>query len=154
MKSGDWKAANSFLAKDPEAVRARITSSDKNALHVAVAAGHTHIVEKLVQLMTEEDLLMKGKDHLTVLAVAIEIGNISIAECLIRKNKKLVRVPVKGSLPVLYAFLFGQIHMVRFLYSLTPLEDLISVGDGKHGSELVSVCVKWKQFGKSTSVHI
>ena len=149
MRSGDWKAAKSFVANHPEAVRARLTYSDKNALHVAVGAGHLHVVEKLVQLMTEEDLLMKQKDGFTALAVAVEMGNISIAECLIRKNKKLVRIHVNGRLPVVYALLCGQTHMATFLYSLTPLEDLTLLENAKQGSQLISLCIERKLFGKT-----
>ncbi|XP_062093005.1 uncharacterized protein LOC133798621 [Humulus lupulus] len=146
VKSGDWKAAKSFLAEHPEAVRASITCSDKNALHVAVAAGHFHIVEKLVQLMTEEDLLMQRNDGFTALAIAIEIGNTSIAECLFNKNKKLLRVHVIGRLPVVYAVLCGQTHMAPLLYSVTPLEDLMLEENAKQGSELISLCIQRKHF--------
>lgn len=137
-----------FLAKDPEAVRARISNSSENALHVAVATQQLHVVEELVPLMTEEDLVMEEMNGLTALALAIRREDVSIAKCLIKKNKKLASVHIKGRLPVLYAGMCHKPQMIRFLYSVTPLEYLISLANGKQGSELISHCVHMKQFGK------
>ncbi|BFG21070.1 hypothetical protein CerSpe_073440 [Prunus speciosa] len=54
--SGDWNEAKEFLTLHPNAIRARLPSTDKIALHLATDLEHEHIVEELVQLMSEEDL--------------------------------------------------------------------------------------------------
>ncbi|KAG6667380.1 hypothetical protein CIPAW_01G096800 [Carya illinoinensis] len=56
LKSGDWNSAKEFLKLQPNSKRAKITTLGKTALHVSVEAGHVHIVEALVDLMSEDDL--------------------------------------------------------------------------------------------------
>ena len=45
LQIGDWNAAKEFLNRHPHAISAKITVREKTALHVAVEAGHVHIVE-------------------------------------------------------------------------------------------------------------
>jgi ankyrin repeat protein len=49
VQSGDWKSAKEFLKLHPNALSEKITFMGKTALHIAVAAGHTHIVEEMVE---------------------------------------------------------------------------------------------------------
>ncbi|KAF5447203.1 hypothetical protein F2P56_032772 [Juglans regia] len=51
VRSGNWTAAREFLERGPNAVGARITHKGYTALHIAVAAGHSHVVDELVKLM-------------------------------------------------------------------------------------------------------
>ncbi|XP_024018102.1 uncharacterized protein LOC21395444 [Morus notabilis] len=147
VRQGNWQESKTYLDQNPDAVRSRIDFSNKTPLHVAVSAGHLHIVEELVQLMTEEDMLMERKDGLTVLAAAIGIGNISIAKCLIRKNKILVSVARENwVLPVIDAVCYDYHEMARYLYTETPEEDLTLRDNGKIGSSLVTNCINQNQF--------
>ena len=105
MGCGDQDIAKTYLDQHPDAVRARIDMSGRTPLHVAVSARHLHIVEELVQLMTEEDLLIQQNDGFTVLALSIQIGNIPIAKYLIRKKRELVRVVNSSQFYMLFTFL-------------------------------------------------
>ncbi|EXB44304.1 Kinase D-interacting substrate of 220 kDa [Morus notabilis] len=153
VRHGNWETAKTYLHQHPDAVRARIDISGKTPLHVAVSDGHLHIVEELVQLMTEEDLLTRRKDGFTVLAAAIEIGNISIAKCLIRKNKKLLSIERRSSeIPVIIAVRLNFHEMARYLYTETPEEDLKLRDNGKIGSFLISECIYRNHF--DISIHL
>ena len=90
-------------------MRATIPFTGKNALHVAITAGHESIVEELVELMTEQDLEMKNSDGSMVLATAIhEMASMAIAKCFIRKNKKLLSISQEGfGLPVIDAVMLN-----------------------------------------------
>ena len=55
--SGNWDKSEEFIKENRDmVVKARSSSSGKNALHEAISAGHVHIVEKLVDWMTETEL--------------------------------------------------------------------------------------------------
>ncbi|GMN55663.1 hypothetical protein TIFTF001_024774 [Ficus carica] len=144
---GNWDTAKTYLDQHPDAVRVRIDSSGRTPLHIAVSAGHLRIVEELVQLMTEEDLLIQQNDDFTVLALSIQIGNIPIATCLIEKKKELVSVAHKlEGIPVLYAVCCNDFQMARFLYSKTPPEDLTLRDNGKMGASLICECIYRHNF--------
>ncbi|KAE8124500.1 hypothetical protein FH972_019379 [Carpinus fangiana] len=126
VHSGDWKSAKEFLKLHPSALSEKITFMGKTALHIAVAAGHTHIVEEIVERMSEESLEIRDNDGCTALAETTSVGNHRMAECMLRKNKHLVSIgDVSGRIPVVMAIEFGYKDLARYLYSLTPLEDLM-----------------------------
>ncbi|KAG6677559.1 hypothetical protein I3842_14G033600 [Carya illinoinensis] len=57
VRRGDLTALREFLDSQPRAVSKAITNKGETALHIAIAAGHAHIVEELVRRrMSEEDL--------------------------------------------------------------------------------------------------
>ncbi|KAE8124497.1 hypothetical protein FH972_019376 [Carpinus fangiana] len=126
VQSGDWKNAKEFLKLHPNALSEKITFMGKTALHIAVAAGHVHIVEEMVERMSEENLEIRDNGGLTALAEIVLVGNHRMAECMLRKNKHLVSIGDKdGILPVVTAMVYGNKDLARYLYSLTPLEDLM-----------------------------
>ncbi|BFG37909.1 hypothetical protein CerSpe_241830 [Prunus speciosa] len=88
--------------------------------------------------MTEEDLEIKDDYGFTAFAYATHIGNIEMAKCLVRKNKKLVsiRSPPNNAIPLINACRQSQWEMVDYLCSLTPLEEL----DDRDGAALISQC--------------
>ncbi|KAB1220605.1 hypothetical protein CJ030_MR3G015858 [Morella rubra] len=47
VRNGDLDAIKAFLALHPEASSAKLTFGDQTALHIAVLAGHVHIVKEL-----------------------------------------------------------------------------------------------------------
>ncbi|KAM1491306.1 hypothetical protein PS1_023774 [Malus domestica] len=99
--------------------------------------------------MTEEDLEMKDtKDSngWTALAYAAK-DNIKMVECMVTKNKNLLGIAVESlrMTPILIAALHDRWNIVRYLYSFTPLQDLMP-DNGPYGSELVSYCLFAKQF--------
>ncbi|KAM1491302.1 hypothetical protein PS1_023772 [Malus domestica] len=100
--------------------------------------------------MTEEQLeTISHRGHTALTIAAAE--NIKIVECLVAKNKKLLSIAKDSSqmTPIVIAAKNGRWDIVRYLYSVTPLEDL-KPDKGPCGSELVSYCLQAKQFG----IHI
>ena len=145
---GHWDTAKLFLDQHPEAVRVRIPGLGKNALHVAVTEEHLQVVEGLSGRMTEQDVEMQRNDGFTVLAAAIEVGNLAIAKCLIGKNKRLISfIQQAYGLPVVHAVVSGQKHMVHYLYAATPVDDLILPDEGRRGASLLSQCIFVQHFG-------
>ncbi|KAM2207042.1 hypothetical protein ACFXTI_023212 [Malus domestica] len=96
--------------------------------------------------MTEEQLETKNNWGWTALAIAAA-ENIKMVECLVAKNKKLVGIANGYQMtPILIAAKNHRWDIVRYLYSLTPLEYL-KPDKGPCGSELVICCLQAKQFG-------
>jgi ankyrin repeat protein len=148
VQSGDWKSAKEFLKLHPNALSEKITFLGKTALHIAVAAGHAHIVEEMVERMSEENLEIQDNGGLTALAETAYVGNHRMAECMLRKNKHLVSIgDMNGLLPVVMAMAYGYKDLARYLYSLTPLEDLMAE-KGINGATLCTQAIYTRTLGK------
>ncbi|CAN6571392.1 unnamed protein product [Malus baccata var. baccata] len=150
LQAGRWETARLFYIQHPEAVRVRHPSSGKTALHIAAEAGHVEIVKELVSLMEEDDLEIKStQDGRTALALAAIKGITEMAQCMVTKNQKLLGIPDSNNeLPIVLAYLLGHWHMARYLYSVTPFEDLMPA-KGPQGATIISNCFTSKEFGKS-----
>ena len=149
LQIGDWNAANKFLDRNLHAISAKITVTDKTALHVAAEAGHVHIVEELVKQMSEENLEIKNTDGYTALARAAYSGNYRMAECMLEKNENLISYrDNNGDIPVVLALLNGHLKLGRYLYSLTPLEILMRE-NGTMGATVVCEAIYNKALGKN-----
>ncbi|XP_068304356.1 probable E3 ubiquitin-protein ligase XBOS36 [Pyrus communis] len=150
VQAGRWETARDFHIQHPEAVRVRHPFSGKTALHIAVEAGHVDIVRELVSLMEEDDLEIKSTgDDYTALAIAAIEGITEMAECMVTRNKKLLSISdAFNDIPLVHACVYGHWHVARYLYSVTPLEDLMP-DKGPHGATIISNCFLSKEFGKS-----
>ena len=149
LQIGNWNAATEFLDRRPHAISAKITFTDKTALHVAAEAGHVHIVEELVKQMSEENLEIKDIDGFTALALAAYIGNYRIAECMLGKNENLIRIATnEGNIPVVLALFNGHLKLARYLYLLTPPEILLPE-NGTMGATVVCEAIYNKALGKN-----
>ncbi|KAM1953951.1 hypothetical protein EV2_024132 [Malus domestica] len=97
--------------------------------------------------MTEEQLETKIDSDETALTIAAAT-NLKIVECLVARNKKLLGIVKDSSqmTPIVIAAKQHRWDIVRYLYSVTPLEDL-KPDKGPCGSELVSYCLQAKEFG-------
>ncbi|KAE8038603.1 hypothetical protein FH972_011097 [Carpinus fangiana] len=141
---GDWNAVNEFMNCHPGSVGLKITNSGDTALHVAVDAGHGHIVEKLVAIMSEQELEITNNEGNTALINAIDEENYRMAKCMLGKNMNLVRIKNSSSqLPVVDALISGHKKLARYLYSLTPEEDL-KAENGCNGATLCTwaICTR------------
>ena len=149
LQIGDWNAAKEFLNRHPHAISAKITVTDKTALHVAAEAGQVHIVEELVKQMSEENLEIKDDDGLTALARTACNGNYRIAECMLGKNQNLISISSNdGNIPVVLALFNGHLKLARYLYLLTPLEILMPE-NGTMGASVVCEAIYNKALGKN-----
>jgi ankyrin repeat protein len=154
VQSGDWIAVEEFLKRQPEATASKITNLGETTLHLAVEAGHEDIVEKLVDLMSEEDLAIPNIVGTTALAYAINAGSYRMAACMLRKNNNLLRIrnAIK-EIPVNHAIIKGHIELARYLYSLTPLEDLMPE-KGVDGATLCTEAIYNRSLGKNPTLHL
>ncbi|XP_035540943.1 uncharacterized protein LOC109008487 isoform X2 [Juglans regia] len=139
IQSGNWNATNDFLKLHPNAKTATIENiSGQTPLHTAVAAEHEHIVEKLVEIMKEEDLAILDYGGNTALAYAAIKGNNRMVKCMVRKNKSLVSIGNnQQDIPVVIAFENGHKELARYLYFHTPLEEL-KPEKGHNGATLLN----------------
>ena len=147
LRIGNWNAAKEFLDRNPHAISAKITVTDKTALHVAAEAGHLDIVEELVKQMSEEDLEIKDNQSYTALAQATYFGNHRMAECMLGKNGNLISIATdRGSIPAVIALSNGHLKLARYLYLLTPLEILMPE-NGTVGAAIVCEAICNKALG-------
>uniref|UniRef100_A0A6N2LA27 PGG domain-containing protein n=1 Tax=Salix viminalis TaxID=40686 RepID=A0A6N2LA27_SALVM len=142
VDNGDREATMKFLEEHPDGLTARISAYGDTALHVAVLAGHTEIVEELVGRLEQGELGIPNGNNATALNYAAIGGITRIAEELVEKNRGLLTVPnQKGQIPVVVASLYGHKDMVRYLYSVSPKEELSSATNNKNGVMLLTTCI-------------
>ncbi|KAF8377136.1 hypothetical protein HHK36_030509 [Tetracentron sinense] len=123
--NNDWENAKKFIHLQPDVVNDFISSTKETALHIAAVSGHVHIVEELVKLMPESSLESTNIDGYTGLHLAALSGIIKMAKAMVEKNKKMLGMRNQsGAIPVVLASTCGHKEMVRYLYSVTPKEDL------------------------------
>ncbi|KAI4347929.1 hypothetical protein L6164_008702 [Bauhinia variegata] len=140
VRRGDLEDVMKFLEAHPEGVNAIISEIEETALHVAVTFEHLHIVKELVNKMQEGDLEWRDQFGETALVTAACTGIIEMAKCMIEKNRNLPMIPTNdGVLPVTHAVISNQKEMARYLYLVTPLEELVPEM-GYHGANLLRQC--------------
>lgn len=152
LEHGNWYVIETLIRACPDILREKISSTGQTALHIATQSGNVKIVEKLVEKMDKEDLELKEElAQFTPLALACLDGFIEIAQCMIHKNPRLVCIVNEdGNLPVLLAAMRGKKDMTRFLYSVTPSEEL-APEKGPNGATLVNTCIVKQMLGKRAS---
>ncbi|CAB4299903.1 unnamed protein product [Prunus armeniaca] len=147
VSRGDWNEAKEFLTLHPDAIRARHPYSNKTALYMATELEHEHIVEELVQSMSEEDLEITEYYGCSALALAAQRGNIKMVECMVGKSKKILSITTNQNLtPILLASNNDQWDVVHYLYSVTPIEDLMPE-KGPYGAALIYYFITGRKFG-------
>ncbi|CAN6574047.1 unnamed protein product [Malus baccata var. baccata] len=115
---------------------------------MAVDARQTKMVKKLVKLMDVKDLEIKSTvGGVTALGVASNTGITEMAECMVKKNRKLLTIPNSfNMIPLVRAYCNGYWHMSRYLYSETPVEYLWA-DNGPSGATIISQSFASKEFG-------
>ncbi|XP_040368118.1 uncharacterized protein LOC112177784 isoform X2 [Rosa chinensis] len=151
VMGGDWDNAKECLlglgSDADNALRATDPYYQNTALHVAALNGKVHIVKELVQLMTPEDLEIKGHNGATPLGALarqckVEGDAIEMAKYMVEKNNRLFSIPVTLSnrIPVVEAASWSKWKLGRYLYSVTPTEAL-TPQNGPHGAMLLVQCL-------------
>lgn len=122
---GDWKDAEAVLSLDRSIASDKITNTGDTALHVAAASKKTAFVRKLVEYLNENELALPNKHGNTALCFAAISGIVEIAEVMCKKNKKLPIIHgSNGMTPLRLAAMLGKRKMVKYLYQITPFQDL------------------------------
>ena len=149
IQIGDWEKTKQFINAHPEALTAAISFDGKTPLHAAAAFMHLHIVEGLVELVSEDDLELEDADGLTPLDQVCNVGVTQIARCMVNKNKKILTRPNQADdyLPVTQAVWTSK-ELARYLYLVTPLAELLPE-KGHHGASLLVCCLLFDNLGKS-----
>ncbi|KAK7345139.1 hypothetical protein VNO77_15624 [Canavalia gladiata] len=123
---GDWKEAKKILEQDWSLLTYAITKGWATVLHIAVGANHVHIVDELVKLMQHDELALQDFKNNTAFCFAAAVGNVQIAEIMLRKNESLATIRGGGGVtPLHLAVLQGRSEMAGFLFPLSKeiLED-------------------------------
>ncbi|MED6179824.1 hypothetical protein PIB30_004468 [Stylosanthes scabra] len=119
VTSGNWNEASSYDKTHPTYwLRTPLTMNGDIALHIAVAMQHTDFVEKLVQLMSLQDMEIVNADGNTAFSIAVISGNMEIIKSLLNKNPGLVwiRGQKDHMLPIQLACKASHLHIVDFLF--------------------------------------
>ena len=120
-------------------------------LYTLLSLKDMNIVEELVKIMSEENLKLKNRGGYTVLGYCAIVGNIQMAKCIIGKSRSLFSIG-NGSedlIPVVLALTYNPhgTEMARYLYSETPLEDLMP-RNGFNGAMFITRAIYSKAIGK------
>ncbi|KAL2531523.1 Ankyrin repeat family protein [Abeliophyllum distichum] len=128
IEKGNWHDTLDFLQQNPLAKSKKVSSHGDTALHIATLSGHIRIAEKLVEMMDPKDLEQINEYGATALTLAAICGATKLAKAMVQKNENLVTIAnpdhKDGQLPVIVAALYGQKKMVRYLYEVTPKDEL------------------------------
>lgn len=150
---GDWLAAEVLLSRDPSLASDHVTREGDRALHVAAAMKHEEFVQKLVERMSPDDVVLLDGHGYTACSYAALSGAVEIADAVVKKNTDVVRVRDKNNETALQkAASCGNNEMVSYFLKFTRVEDL---SDGEW-FELFMLVVRTKMYGtKNFSVlHI
>ncbi|KAK6249729.1 hypothetical protein SCA6_003734, partial [Theobroma cacao] len=145
ISSGDLVSVNKFLNNYSFPLNCEFLHY-RSVLHAAIVLGQLKIFKLLVSFVSDEDLHLTDNNGNTAMSFAAMHGNTEIAECLFKRNQKLVTtVNLQGGTPVLQACTGGHKDTLGYLYSVTPIDFLLS--ENKiHGSRLLNACILYKQF--------
>ncbi|KAI3832418.1 hypothetical protein MKX03_020652 [Papaver bracteatum] len=122
---GDWETAKETIEEDPGALTAKITHAGETALHVAIMSAKLNIVKELLKLLPPEALEAKSTPGNPAISLAASLGITEMAKLMVEKNKGVLRIINQhGRIPLVSAVLNGKEDMVRYLYSVTPEEEL------------------------------
>ncbi|KAH6801440.1 hypothetical protein C2S52_001904 [Perilla frutescens var. hirtella] len=122
---GDWIAAELLLSRNPNLACDFVTDKSDRALHVAAAMKHNKFVEKLVDSMNEDDLLLRDGRGYTACCYAAVSGVVEIARVMIEKNPNLATAHDENNVTPLHkAALYGKNKMVSYLLESTQIENL------------------------------
>ncbi|XP_075514648.1 uncharacterized protein LOC142549544 isoform X1 [Primulina tabacum] len=143
IEAGDLNATLDFLQQRPHGVRARVSSHNDTALHIAILSGHMRIAEELVKLMEPKDLEFINDYGATALSLTAISGAEKLAKVMVSKNQHLLRMSNEhedGHLPVIVAAQYGQKHIVHYFYEVTPKDEL-SPEKGENGATLLNCLI-------------
>ncbi|KAI4332589.1 hypothetical protein L6164_017485 [Bauhinia variegata] len=109
-----------MIDEDGRLLKAAITKGWLTLLHVAAGVNHVHFVDELVKLLDTEDLELQDFKGNTAFCFAAAVGNMRIAEIMMRRCGKLPQIRGgAGVTPLHMAALQGSSEMAKLLFPLT-----------------------------------
>ncbi|KAH6781350.1 hypothetical protein C2S51_006643 [Perilla frutescens var. frutescens] len=140
---GDWIAAEILLSRNPNLACDFVTDEDDRSLHVAVAMKHKKFVEKLVDMMDEDDLVLRDGRGYTACCYAAVSGAVEIARVMIEKNPNLATAHDENNVTPLHkAAMCGKKKMVSYLLESTEIENL----SNEEWFDLLLVTIRERMF--------
>ncbi|GKV35975.1 hypothetical protein SLEP1_g44162 [Rubroshorea leprosula] len=139
---GNWEEVLNLLEECPPHQRnPQFMGQGCSILHLAVgASGNVEVVKKLVQIMSEQEILSQDIDGCTALDYAVNFGATDIAACLTIANKKLLTIQdKKGRIPVVRACVQRFKETTVYLYFQTL--EFLAPDKGQDGSLLLHFCI-------------
>jgi ankyrin repeat protein len=116
-------------------------------LHIAAGARHVQFVQKLVEMMNEQQLTLKDSNGNTAFSIAAAAGTIEIAQIMMKKNKSLPTIRGGQEMTPLYmAALLGQAEMADYLYFWT--KEMLEENDRQ---ALFFTCIDNGLYGRYTT---
>uniref|UniRef100_A0A5B7APG1 Uncharacterized protein n=1 Tax=Davidia involucrata TaxID=16924 RepID=A0A5B7APG1_DAVIN len=149
--NGDWESTKKLLGRHPEALSARL-SMGETILHIAVLHDQVAVVQELVKLMPIKELeaVAPNRNDATALHFAVFGGVVKIAEAMVNKNPNLLCIKDQsGRTPVNIASFSGHKDMLRYLYSVTPEEQLTS----EQGIEVFTNAIVTEDYEFALEIH-
>ncbi|KAK3220220.1 hypothetical protein Dsin_014190 [Dipteronia sinensis] len=105
---GNWENAERIIKKNPGALTAKISMLSLTALHVSAFSGHSKFVEKLVEIMSPEQVALPDLTGNTAHHHAATAGSVKAAMALLKKNPALTEYQGnQGFIPLLSAVVYG-----------------------------------------------
>ncbi|KAI3886133.1 hypothetical protein MKX03_023386 [Papaver bracteatum] len=115
LDKNDWESAKDYLKANPNGV----------TLHVAALSGRVQLVKNLLELMPKEALEIQCHLGTTALVLTAVEGSTNIAKLMVEKNSNLLRIKNSHNfLPLVVSAINGNEDLMRYLYSVTPKEEL------------------------------
>ncbi|XP_021279785.1 serine/threonine-protein phosphatase 6 regulatory ankyrin repeat subunit B-like [Herrania umbratica] len=111
---GEWDVALELYKNNPTVHVAKISRSGDTALHIAVSNVQEGVVQKLVDLISEQSeprkaLEIKNEQGNTPLHIAASLGNVKMCKCMAEADSWLLQVRNNdGETPLFVAALHGK----------------------------------------------
>ncbi|KAF7137949.1 hypothetical protein RHSIM_Rhsim07G0099600 [Rhododendron simsii] len=135
----DWETAKTFFDRDRNALTAKISVQLNTPLHVAATGSSLNFIEKLVELMTPEELAQPNVGGYTAFHRVAGVGDVEIAKLLFKKNPDLPNMWNQDRrLPLHHAAFLGHKHMVQYLFEITAEDIEPKPFEGQSGNVLLS----------------
>ncbi|WMV15311.1 hypothetical protein MTR67_008696 [Solanum verrucosum] len=124
-----WSVAEVILRKDPSLVRQKISEFGETLLQIAILAGSTGFVLKLMTLKEPDDFELKTNNGNTAFSFAVNSGFIEIVKAMRERNNNLPNIHGMDSagsaiFPIGVAAIYGHKAMVSYLFEVTNLDML------------------------------
>ncbi|KAJ0016448.1 hypothetical protein Pint_12321 [Pistacia integerrima] len=130
--------AERIYKEDNIDTQVKLSKDGDTAFHISVAKRRTSFVEKLLENMNKEDLVVKNNAGNTTFFLAAMSEKVEIVKAMMKKNEDIVKIRGDNDiLPLHKAALIGHKEMVEYLYEV--IADEILDHDNDHVELLISL---------------
>ncbi|MFS7956322.1 putative ankyrin repeat-containing domain-containing protein [Helianthus anomalus] len=145
---GCWWKAKSILKIHKGAATHAITENGNTILHVAVEMGHNYFIEKLLELLNEEDTEKPNHMGQTALHIAAVVGNEYAAQLLVQKRKQLLVIEDNFYRSPFDIAVLNGTHISAYLFKSLLSSGLSPDPDPRDAFVAVCAAINAKQYGE------